>query len=51
MICYIVVDTNILVSSLLTSNQGYLVTGNIKHFPKKSYIVTANQLLDILDNS
>ena len=27
----------------------YLVTGNLKHFPNRSYIVTARQMLDILD--
>ncbi|WP_418751812.1 putative toxin-antitoxin system toxin component, PIN family [Frisingicoccus sp.] len=27
----------------------YLVTGNLKHFPKEPYIVTARQLIDILD--
>ena len=26
----------------------YLVTGNIKHFPKEFFIVTASQMLDIL---
>lgn len=26
----------------------YLVTGNSKHFPKKPFIVTANELLDIM---
>lgn len=29
----------------------YLVTGNIKHFPKAPYIVTPRELLDILNNS
>ena len=29
-------------------DNAYLVTGNIKHFPKKPFIVTANQMLDIL---
>lgn len=29
----------------------YLVTGNIRHFPKEPYIVTPRELLDILDNS
>lgn len=29
----------------------YLVTGNIKHFPKKPYIVTPRELLDILSKS
>ena len=27
----------------------YLVTGNIKHFPRKSFIVTANEFLEILE--
>lgn len=27
----------------------YLVTGNIKHFPKEPFVVTARELLDILD--
>ncbi|MCH5270105.1 MAG: putative toxin-antitoxin system toxin component, PIN family [Lachnospiraceae bacterium] len=30
-------------------DNAYLVTGNIKHFPKVPYIVTARQLIDILD--
>lgn len=28
----------------------YLVTGNMKHFPEKPFIVTANEFLAILDN-
>ena len=28
----------------------YLVTGNLKHFPVRPYIVTAQQLLDLLDH-
>lgn len=28
----------------------YLVTGNLKHFPEKNFIVTARQMIDILDN-
>ena len=27
----------------------YLVTGNMKHFPEKPYIVTPKQLLDMMD--
>lgn len=27
----------------------YLVTGNIKHFPTEDFIVTARQMIDILD--
>lgn len=29
-------------------NETYLVTGNIKHFPKEPFIVTPRELLDIL---
>lgn len=29
----------------------YLVTGNTKHFPIKPFIVTPNELLEIIDNS
>lgn len=29
----------------------YLVTGNIKHFPNKAFIVTANELLAIIENN
>ena len=32
-------------------NEGaYLVTGNLKHFPKEPFIVTARQLLEIMDS-
>lgn len=31
-------------------DDAYLVTGNIKHFPKKPFIVTARELLNILDS-
>ncbi len=28
----------------------YLVTGNMKHFPERPYIVTPKQLLNIMDS-
>lgn len=31
------------------NDTAYLVTGNLKHFPKESFIVTARQMLNILD--
>jgi heat shock protein HspQ len=31
------------------NEDAYLVTGNLKHFPPKKFIVTARQMLDILD--
>lgn len=30
--------------------ESFLVTGNIKHFPKRDYIVTPRQLIEILEN-
>ncbi len=30
-------------------DSAYLVTGNSKHFPKESFIVTPSEMLDILD--
>lgn len=29
----------------------YLVTGNLRHFPKKEFIVTARELIDILNKN
>ena len=34
-----------------TFEEAYLVTGNIKHFPLKPYIVTPREMLAILGNS
>ena len=32
-------------------DNAYLVTGNLKHFPKEPFIVTPRQMLDILDQN
>lgn len=32
-------------------NGAYLVTGNLRHFPEKEFIVTARELLDILNKN
>lgn len=32
----------------LKSDNAYLVTGNIKHFPKKPYVVTPREMLNIV---
>ena len=37
------------VMEMRNEKEAYLVTGNIKHFPNWPYIVTARQLLDILN--
>ena len=36
---------------VLESEDTYLVTGNIKHFPQESRIMTARQLIDILNDT
>ena len=33
------------------SDDAYLVTGNIKHFPVKPFVVTPKELLDILNKT
>lgn len=30
-------------------NEAYLVTGNIRHFPEKTFVVTPRQMLDIVE--
>ena len=32
-------------------NSSYLVTGNIKHFPREPFIITARQMIEIIENS
>ena len=48
-----VIDNNVLVSAMLSSRDdaAYLVTGNIKHFPREPFIVTPRELLNILEES
>ena len=36
------------VMEIRDEEEAYLVTGNIKHFPERPYIVTARQFLDVL---
>ena len=33
----------------ISKEEAYLVTGNIKHFPKKPFVVTPREMLDIID--
>ena len=33
----------------ISKEDAYLVTGNIKHFPKKPFVVTPREMLDIID--
>jgi len=60
---YAVIDTNVLdivlsdskdtvfykvVMEKRKTDDAYLVTGNIRHFPVKPYVVTPRELLDII---
>lgn len=39
---------------VLTSNQSrdsYLITGNIRHYPKKTFVVTPRQMLEIIESN
>ena len=49
---YAVVDTNVIVSALITKDPQSppnLVTGNQKHYPIRDYIVTPSEMLSILN--
>ena len=35
----------------LSDTDAYLVTGNIKHFPVKPYVVTPKEMLEILNEN
>lgn len=51
---YVVIDTNVLVSALITRNESsptvqilrFLANGN--HFPEKPFVVTPSELVEIL---
>jgi hypothetical protein len=32
-------------------NEAYLITGNLKHFPSRSFIVTLREMLEIMRNN
>ena len=32
-------------------DDAYLITGNIKHFPKRSYIVTPSEMMDLIEKA
>ena len=59
---YAVLDTNVLVSALLGASHmsnptevslskdgSFLVTGNIKHFPVKPFVVTPAEMVKIME--
>ena len=36
--------------SASTKDDSFLVTGNLKHFPKEPQVITAAEMMEILDN-
>ena len=46
---YAVIDTNIFVN-LPKQGDSFLVTGNLKHFPKEPQVITAAEMMEILNN-
>ena len=45
---FAVIDTNVIVSASVEDS--YLVTGNIKHFPVKPFVVTPAEMVRILED-
>ncbi len=49
MTCYAVIDTNVLVSALLSSHSNAATVRVVGKLPHESFIVTANEFLEILE--
>ncbi len=63
--CYAVIDTNVVVSALLSvlkdndlaesvplrEQDTYLITGNKKHFPLKEFVVSPSEFLEIVEKN
>lgn len=46
-----IVFYEIVLGGKTTFNSSYLVTGNIKHFPNKPFVVTPREMFDIINSS
>ena len=44
-----VIFYEVIIENLKNHDNSYLVTGNIKHFPAKPFVVTPKELLDIIN--
>lgn len=44
-----VIFYEVIIENLKNHDDSYLVTGNIKHFPAKPFVVTPKELLDIIN--
>ena len=43
-------DDRVFYEVSLSEEDSFLVTGNLKHFPKTPKVITATQMMEILDN-
>lgn len=43
-------DDRVFYEVCLSKKDSFLVTGNLKHFPKEPQVITAAELMEILDN-
>ena len=43
-------DDRVFYEVCLTKEYSFLVTGNLKHFPKEPQVITAAEMMEILDN-
>ena len=43
-------DNRIFYEVCLSKEDSFLVTGNLKHFPKEPQVITAAEMMEILDN-
>ena len=43
-------DDRVFYEVSLSEEDSFLVTGNLKHFPKTPKVITAAQMMEILDN-
>ena len=46
-----VVFYEIVMESKKTHKDSYLITGNVKHFPKEPFVVTPAEILDIINSN
>ena len=43
-------DDRVFYEVCLSTKDSFLVTGNLKHFPKEPQVITASEMMEILDN-
>ena len=43
-------DDRVFYEICLSKEDSFLVTGNLKHFPKEQQVITAAEMMEILDN-